>query len=517
MRYIATDLDDTLLYPIDKKNFVCEKNREVIKKFDGILIASGRNCEFIKKVCKELNVAENFVAYNGACVYKEGKEIYKKCLDKDAANKIVNYVKEHFTNYSIVFLTDDNKIYTLNTDDDKRQKEEEERVKNTPNLGYISIKNKSEIQQILDNETGLMKLNVVLNKEDKIEMCRQLRDSKLPITFSSCKIAIEIISSDTNKGKALEILSRELKIKNEEIFAIGDDNNDLSMFDYFENSFLIKDEKYSYYKENYKHVVSEFADLSNINEYHLHPSNFTFYHLVKYYIELTEALEYTLITYTYQQEELIERFEFLKDEYKKGFFHKIVKRLYKFPNEMCEEIKSFIKNYNYKKVYNMVSEPNLHSRIVYNRDLYLAISNSLEIINLCLENEDIKKGLDSSLLELIETTTKHFDLFYLFNMLTLYVSSKTNLLQGGIVYELDEDDKSLLSSLISSLEDSSIDKKLIKEANKLLKENKKFDEEDAYETLNKISIECIKEEKNLYSDFDSFTSKLEKEIENLNK
>ena len=102
-------------------------------------------------------------------------------------------------------------------------------------------------------------------------------------------------------------------------------------------------------------------------------------------------------------------------------------------------------------------------------------------------------------------------------MLTLYVSSKTNLLQGGIVYELDEDDKSLLSSLISSLEDSSIDKKLVKEANKLLKANKKFDEEDAYETLNKISIECIKEEKNLYSDFDSFTSKLEKEIENLNK
>jgi len=517
MRYIATDLDDTLLYPVDNDNFVCAKNREVIKKFDGVLIASGRNCEFIKNVCKELNIEENFVAYNGACVYKNGKEIYKKYLDKETVNKIVNYVKEHFTSYSIILLTDDNKIYTLNTDDDKRQKEEKERIKKTPKLGYISIKDKKEIEEILNSENRLMKLNVILNKEDKKEMCRQLRDSKLPITFASCKIAIEIISSDTSKGKALELLARELGIKKEEIFAIGDDNNDLSMFDYFENSFLIKDDKYEYSKENYKHVVNEFADLDNINEYHLHPSNFTFYHLVKYYVELTEALEYTLITYTYQQDELIERFKFLKEEYKKGFFNKIIKRLFKYPSEVSEEIKKYIKKYDDKKVYSMIGDPNLHSRIIYNRDLYLAISNSLEIINLCLENERIKQDLDHSLLELIKTTTKHFDLFYLFNMLTLYVSSKVNLLQGGIVYELDEDDKTLLVTLLSSLEESSVDKKLLKESIKLIKGKKKFDEEDAYETLNKVSLECIKEEKNLYTDFDLFTSKLEKEIENLNK
>jgi len=157
MRYIATDLDDTLLYPVDNDNFVCAKNREVIKKFDGVLIASGRNCEFIKNVCKELNIEENFVAYNGACVYKNGKEKYKKYLDKETVNKIVNYVKEHFTSYSIILLTDDNKIYTLNTDDDKRQKEEKERIKKTPKLGYISIKDKKEIEEILNSENRLMK------------------------------------------------------------------------------------------------------------------------------------------------------------------------------------------------------------------------------------------------------------------------------------------------------------------------------------------------------------------------
>ena len=165
----------------------------------------------------------------------------------------------------------------------------------------------------------------------------------------------------------------------------------------------------------------------------------------------------------------------------------------------------------------MVGEPNVHSRIMYNRDLYLAVSNCLEMINICLENERIKNDLEDSLINLIKTTTRHYDLFYLFNTLNLYVASKVAILQGAIVYELDEEDKMLLLTLISSLEESEVDPKLLNESIQLIKEIKKFDEEDAYEILNKVSIECIKEEKNLYTDFELFTSKLEKEIEILNK
>ena len=42
---------------------------------------------------------------------------------------------------------------------------------------------------------------------------------------------------------------------------------------------------------------------------------------------------------------------------------------------------------------------------------------------------------------------------------------------------------------------------------------KEFNEEKVYELLNKVSIECMKSEKDLYSDFEDFSSKLEKEIE----
>ena len=99
----------------------------------------------------------------------------------------------------------------------------------------------------------------------------------------------------------------------------------------------------------------------------------------------------------------------------------------------------------------------------------------------------------------------------------MYVASKVAVLQGAIIYELDENDKVLLLALLSTLEETDINKGLLKEANKLIEETKKFNEEDAYEVLNKVSIECIKEEKNLYTDFETFSAKLEKELEKLNK
>lgn len=516
-KYLATDLDGTLLAPIDSVNLIPNENKETLKSFDDVFIVSGRNPKFIQGVCKELGLKENFVAYNGAAVYVDGKLIYKKKLDKNAANKIIDYVKEKFDFYTIFLMDDKNNIYTINSDDEAREKHEQQEIIDLPRHRYITIKDKTEIEKLLHGNKTLMKLNIVVNPEYKPEVFKQLLGSELPIACSYCKGAIEVISGECSKGASLLKLTKELGLDSKEVYVVGDDNNDISMFDYFSNSFLIKDDSVVYSKENYNRTIKRFSDLSKLNLCHIHPSNFTFYHVVKYYIELTEAMEYTLITYKYQEDELKARFKFLKDEYKKGFFHKIVKGLFKYPDEVTKEIKYFIKHYNYKIVNSMVKDPDEHSRIIYNRDLNLAVSNLLEVINICLENERIKDGLEDSLLKLIDTTTRHFNLFYLFNALNLYVASKVAVLQGAIIYDLSEEDKILLLSLLSTLEETDINKGLLKEANKLIEGTKKFNEEDAYEVLNKVSIECIKEEKNLYTDFETFSAKLEKEIEKLNK
>lgn len=245
----------------------------------------------------------------------------------------------------------------------------------------------------------------------------------------------------------------------------------------------------------------------------MHPSNFTLYQLVKYHIELTEAMEYTLITYKYNEDELIERFKFLKEDYKKGFYHKIVSKLFKNNKELTKEIKEFIKTYNKDNVSNIVTDHDLHSRIEYNKKLYLACSTSDEILQVFLNEEQIKKDLEDSLIKLIETTNDHFNLFYIFNSFNLYVSSKYVIMQGDSLYTLSYEDHKLLVALLTSFNEAINQKGLLQDILDVIEEKKKLKEDDVYELLNKISIECIKSEKQLYTDFETFTSKLEKEIE----
>ncbi len=244
----------------------------------------------------------------------------------------------------------------------------------------------------------------------------------------------------------------------------------------------------------------------------MHPNNFTLYQLIKYHIELTEAMEYTLITYKYDEGELIERFNFLNNDYKKGFYHYITKKLFKKSKKITKEINDFIATYNRHNIPKMVDDRNLHSRIKYNQKLYLAYSCSNNLIQVFLDEENIKKELEDSLVKLLETTNKHFNLFYLFNTLNLFASSKLVLMEGDSLYILDDEDKQLIRALLTSLEDEIAKKSLLKESLKFLKEDNP-NEEKIYELLNKISLECIEEEKNLYQDFETFTSKLEKEIE----
>ena len=97
------------------------------------------------------------------------------------------------------------------------------------------------------------------------------------------------------------------------------------------------------------------------------------------------------------------------------------------------------------------------------------------------------------------------------------IDSKVIIMQGDSLYTLTDTDKTNLVKLINNIADSIDSKSLISETLDLLNETKKFNEEDTYELLNKVSVECMKSEKDLYTDFDAFTSDLEKEIEKSHK
>ena len=78
-------------------------------------------------------------------------------------------------------------------------------------------------------------------------------------------------------------------------------------------------------------------------------------------------------------------------------------------------------------------------------------------------------------------------------------------------------DKKELFKLLNSIKESFPNKDLINQTYSIMNDMKTFNEEEAYELLNKISLECSESEKKLYQDFENFTKSLEKEIENNTK
>ena len=110
-------------------------------------------------------------------------------------------------------MDDKNRIYTINSDDEARQKHEEQEVKDFPRHRYITIKDEAEVNKVLQGTRALMKMNIVVDPEHKPEVFKQLLGSELPISCCYCKGAIEIISNECSKGASLAKLVQELNIK----------------------------------------------------------------------------------------------------------------------------------------------------------------------------------------------------------------------------------------------------------------------------------------------------------------
>jgi HAD superfamily hydrolase (TIGR01484 family) len=90
----------------------------------------------------------------------------------------------------------------------------------------------------LHNIISVEKDNIVkceiMNKDiDKLKKVREELESVKEIEIvSSTKYNIEITNKGVSKGKAIEILASYYDIKKEEIVAIGNSENDLSMTEY---------------------------------------------------------------------------------------------------------------------------------------------------------------------------------------------------------------------------------------------------------------------------------------------
>lgn len=226
-KIIAIDLDGTLLN--DKKE-ISQNDKMAIKKAINlgikIVISTGRPLIGVKPILEELGLYDSdsyVILFNGAEIYslKDSKAIFQKYLNG-------NEVKEIYAEAKGLNLY----LHAYNS---KYQVVANKKNKYTDYAAKLVKINYKEIDFTKINDNDLyIKCLMVQSEEiiaNNINYLIEKYKDKYSI-FRSSPIFLEFLNKNTTKGDALVYLANYLNIKKDEIMAIGDCENDITMLQY---------------------------------------------------------------------------------------------------------------------------------------------------------------------------------------------------------------------------------------------------------------------------------------------
>lgn len=248
-KLVVIDLDGTML---NSYGVVTNKTKEVIKKVEEqgieVVIASGRPIDSIKEIAKEIESKNYFIAGNGAIIYdiKNDEIIYEKTLSKEKVLEIIKICEENSISYNIYteneILATSLKYNVLYYHKENLKKEESKKTKiNLVKNMYDYVKNKEDARFLKiticdENKTVFNSIIRKIKEIKDIEVLEISHMSRKTIKQGTEEFEIsyyytEISAGDVDKWNAIEFLMEKLKIKKEEIMAIGDNLNDKKMIE----------------------------------------------------------------------------------------------------------------------------------------------------------------------------------------------------------------------------------------------------------------------------------------------
>lgn len=231
IKLIAIDMDGTLL---NSKNEITKKTHEILKqakeKGVNIVLTTGRVLKSALYYSKHLGLESYVIACNGGIIVdKQTSILYKRPIPKDKMIQIMEVGKEcsvyfHFYNEDTFFtnqyVKEVNDYYSSASGKFKGQDVD---VHLYEDDNEIMVRTDLDIYKFLFIEPDLIKLSQVREKLSKIQ--------GLSLS-SSWGNNVEVMNNGVSKGTAISLLCDKLKISNENVMAIGDNENDLSMINF---------------------------------------------------------------------------------------------------------------------------------------------------------------------------------------------------------------------------------------------------------------------------------------------
>jgi len=236
IKLIASDLDGTI---IDNQYSISEDNLKAIdnlhKNHIPFVICTGKTYAISKEVCKNLH-ADFGIFGNGNQIINltTGEEITKKTLSFEEVKNCFSVAEKYHLH--IHAYTEDGIITTNPLYMDLRNsilfsgKIKVEIVDSV--LDYIQKENCIVLNMIISSPSGLSEVKEDLEKNTNLSIMHIsktgiYKDKLIDKEYEY----LDISPSNVTKGNALQVLSNYLKLQKEDILSIGDNLNDIDMFE----------------------------------------------------------------------------------------------------------------------------------------------------------------------------------------------------------------------------------------------------------------------------------------------
>ena len=238
IKFIALDIDGTIVYSDSNVSPANEKAiREVVSRGIKVALVTGRHRGGTRKVIQDVGLDTDntpLIVNNGAIVYLGERIIWRDFLSPDEADGVIKYTTKIPGVATTIFQPDQIHLHcNLPLDMDflidrlKAFDMDNCRIVDTPDE--------------LPREDVAKVMLVTGGSEKALEILRMWPKQLSHLQYTrSYPYLCEINSSTCDKGRGLEVLCREMGILPEEILAVGDGENDLSMLAFAKHAVFVR-------------------------------------------------------------------------------------------------------------------------------------------------------------------------------------------------------------------------------------------------------------------------------------
>lgn len=223
-KLLAVDLDGTVF---NSKGIISKKNKQMLYQLESlgvqIVIATGRGLYSAKNVMNEIGIKGHIIGLNGASIFHVEEE--KALHVSEIPHSIVNTVMTIGMHSGInIYLNAVDTTYLVLRDHKLYQ--------------YFGKKKEFKIIDVdavkaMEMEGVVISKILFSSKNSKLlaECYHYLSKLNLEVVYPD-SLCVEITLKGINKASGLMFLSQHLEIRSQDMVAIGDSENDLSMIKY---------------------------------------------------------------------------------------------------------------------------------------------------------------------------------------------------------------------------------------------------------------------------------------------